>query len=231
MRLLVVEDEPDLADALGRGLRRQGYAVDLALDGNEGEVLATAHDYDLLVLDLNLPGLDGMELCRRLRRERPGLLILILTARSGFADRVAGLNGGADDYLVKPFHFAELLARVAALLRRDVRGRGETLAWDDLRLDPLARRAWRGNAPLELTAKEFGILEYLLRRRGEVVSQEEILEHVWDRNADAFTNTVRVHITSLRRKLDESAAKPRYLETLVGQGYRLGEPPAREERA
>ncbi|WP_052891157.1 response regulator transcription factor [Thermogemmatispora carboxidivorans] len=222
MRLLVIEDEPDIAHALAKGLRQRGYAVDVAYDGERGCMLAEVNDYDLVILDLNLPGLDGLEVCRRLRALRPALLILMLTARSKPDERVAGLELGADDYLVKPFYFAELVARIGALLRRDLRGREPLLCYADLKLDPVARVVWRGNQRLLLTGKEFGILEYLMRHQGEVVSQETLLEHVWDSQANPFTNTVRVHINSLRRKLGDVAEAPRYIETVVGQGYRLG---------
>ncbi len=196
MRLLVIEDEPDIASGLEKGLRQVGYAVDMALDGERGSELALVNDYDLLILDLNLPGVDGLEVCHRVRAECPSLLILMLTARSRPDERVAGLDLGADDYLVKPFHFAELTARVV----------------------------WQGNRRVELTSKEFGILEYLLRHQGEIVSQEALLEHVWDMQTNPLTNTVRVHINSLRRKLEDIAETPRYIETIVGQGYRVGTP-------
>jgi len=230
VRLLIVEDELDLANALARGLRQQGYAVDIAADGEQGWELAEVNDYDLLILDLNLPGMDGLEVCRRLRSSRPRLLILMLTARGRLADRVRGLDLGADDYLVKPFHFEELAARVRALLRRDLRVREPLLQWGDLKLDPAARIAWQSNHRLELTRKELGILEYLMRHPGEVISQEELLEHVWDVEADPFTNTVRVHLHSLRCKLGDDATAPRYIETVVGQGYRLI-PPNRPEKS
>lgn len=221
MRLLIVEDEVDLANALASGLRQQGYAVDVALDGEEGWYLAEVNDYDLLILDLILPGMDGLEVCRRLRTSRPELLILMLTARSRPADRVTGLDTGADDYLVKPFHFEELAARVRALLRRDLRVREPILQCGDLKLDPAACTVWKGKHRLELTRKEFGVLEYLMRHPGEVISREELLEHVWDREVDLFTKTARVHISSLRRKLGDDAENPRYIETVIGRGYRL----------
>jgi DNA-binding response OmpR family regulator len=224
MRLLVIEDEPDIASALEKGLRQVGYAVDIALDGESGSELALVNDYDLLILDLNLPGVDGLEVCHRVRAECPSLLILMLTARSRPDERVAGLDLGADDYLVKPFHFAELTARVRALLRRDLRVRVPLLQYKDVKLDPAARVVWQGNRRVELTSKEFGILEYLLRHPGEIVSQEAILEHVWDMQTNPLTNTVRVHINSLRRKLEDIAETPRYIETIVGQGYRVGTP-------
>lgn len=229
MRLLLVEDENDIASALARGLRHEGYAVDVSGDGQDAWELATTHDYDLLILDLNLPSMDGVELCRRLRASSPSLHILMLTARSELSDRVSGLDAGADDYLVKPFHFAELLARIRALLRRDLRARTPLLQCGDLRLDPATRTAWQGNHRLELTGKEYGILEYLLRHQGEIVSQEALLEHVWDMQANPLTNTVRVHMNSLRRKLDDMADTPRYIETIIGQGYRLGKLAPAEE--
>ena len=221
MRLLIVEDEADLAHALAKGLRRQGYAVDLAFDGMQGLELAEVNDYDLLILDLNLPEMDGLEVCRSLRAGQLSMLILILTARGRPDQRIAGLDLGADDYLVKPFHFGELTARVRALLRRDMRVRSPLLQYKDLKLDPTARVVWQDNRRLEFTAKEFGIIEYLLRHQGEIVSQETLLEHVWDMQANPLTNTVRVHINSLRRKLKDMAEMPHYIETIVGQGYRL----------
>lgn len=224
MRLLVIEDEPDIASALEKGLRQVGYAVDIALNGEQGSELALVNNYDLLILDLNLPGVDGLEVCNRVRAECPSLLILMLTARSRPDERVAGLDLGADDYLVKPFHFAELTARVRALLRRDLRVRVPLLQYKDLKLDPAARVVWQGNRRVELTSKEFGILEYLLRHQGEIVSQEALLEHVWDMQTNPLTNTVRVHINSLRRKLEDIAETPRYIETIIGQGYRVGTP-------
>jgi len=227
--LLIVEDEPDLAHALAKGLRHQGYAVDTAFDGVRGWELAETNEYDLAILDLNLPEMDGLEVCRRLRVSRPSLLILMLTARSEPEERVVGLDLGADDYMVKPFHFAELLARIRALLRRDIRVRVPLLQYIDLKLDPVTRVAWQGNRRIELTGKEWGILEYLLRHQGEVVSQEALLEHVWDMQANPLTNTVRVHVNSVRRKLGDMAEMPRYIETVVGQGYRLGAPGHVEE--
>ncbi len=201
MRLLIVEDEERLAEAIAQGLRRQDYAVDIALDGQTGYDLAVVEDYDLVILDLTLPALDGLEVCRRLRRERPGLPMLMLTARSRPAERVLGLDQGADDYLVKPFHLSELVARIRALLRRTQVNRTPTLTVGPLWLDPAAHIATCAGRRLELTGKEFATLEYLLRQSGKVVSTEEILEHAWGRDTDRFSNTVRVHLTTLRRKL------------------------------
>lgn len=221
MRILIIEDEPDLANALARGLRQQGYAVDIAENGERGWELGEIYDYDLLILDLNLPDMDGLEVCCRLRASRPSLLILMLTARDRVTDKVTGLDLGADDYLTKPFHFAELLARIRALLRRDLRVREPVLQVGDLKLDPATRTVWVGRQRLDLTRKEFSILEYLMRHAGEVVSQEELIEHVWDEDVDLFTGSVRVHICSLRRKLNDDIEHPRYIETIVGAGYRL----------
>lgn len=224
MRILIVEDELDLANALARGLRQKGYAVDIAVNGEEGWELGQINEYDLVILDLNLPKLDGMEVCRRLRSSKPKMLILMLTARSRLEDKIAGLDFGADDYLVKPFHFDELIARIRALLRRDLRVREPILHKGDLRLDPAGRIAWQGKRRLELTAKEFAILEYLMCHPGEVVSQEALIEHVWNEDVNLFTASVRVHIHSLRRKLGDSAECPQYIETITGVGYRLIEP-------
>lgn len=221
MRLLLVEDERDLADALALGLRREGYAVDVASDGESGLELASINSYDLVILDLNLPDIDGLEVCRRMKDERSSQLILMLTARARPEERIVGLDTGADDYLVKPFHFGELAARIRALLRRDLRVREPVLRCGDIKLDPAARIAWLGNVRLDLTRRELAVLEYLMRRPGEVVSQEELLEHVWGDDTDPFTNTVRVHIHSLRRKLGDESESPKYIETVVGQGYRL----------
>ena len=221
MRILIVEDELDLANALARGLRQQGYAVDIAVTGEEGWEKGEVNEYDLAILDLNLPEMDGLEVCRRLRDSKPELLILMLTARSRLEDKVTGLDLGADDYLVKPFHFEELTARIRALLRRDLRVRAPILKAGDLTLDPASRTAWQGKRRLELTTKEFAILEYLMRHSVEVVSQEELIEHVWGEEVNMFTSSVRVHIHSLRRALGDSAEHPRYIETVVGQGYRL----------
>jgi DNA-binding response OmpR family regulator len=221
MRLLLIEDEDDIARPLMKALRKQGYAVDVAYDGEQGYELAQVNDYDLLVLDIGLPGLDGLEVCRRLRASKPHLLILMLTARSAPGDRVTGLDMGADDYLGKPFHLEELSARVRALLRRDLRGRPSVLRCGALALDPTARKACIDGDHLDLTPKEFNILEYLMRRQGEVVSHEDLLEHVWDDATNAFTNVVRVHMGSLRRKMGEDAGQPRYIETVIGRGYRM----------
>ena len=220
MRLLVVEDEPDLAEALARGLRSEGYAVDVANDGNDGFVKARVYPYDLVCLDLGLPGMDGRTLCRRIREaDEPQPRILMLTARDAIEERIAGLDHGADDYLVKPFAFGELVARVRALLRRDGAGAGAVLRVGDVELDETYHSALRGGRDLRLTPKEFALLRYLMSRPGEVVSEGQLLQHVWDENANPRTRTVRVTVMTLRRKLGE----PQPIETVVGVGYRLRE--------
>jgi DNA-binding response OmpR family regulator len=226
MRVLVVEDEADLADAIARGLRREGYAVDVAYDGDEAVDKASVNDYDVVCLDLNLPRLDGMEVVRRIRADDVGqpTRVLMLTARDSTRDRILGLDEGADDYLVKPFDFDELKARVRALLRRDAGRSGAVLRVGDLELDSSRHDARRQGQPLPLTPKEFALLRYFMSRPGQVLSQEDLLEHVWDENADPFTNTVRVTVMTLRRKLaDAGDSQP--IETVVGRGYRLREQP------
>ncbi|TQS40448.1 response regulator transcription factor [Cryptosporangium phraense] len=230
MRLLVVEDEEDLAEGLRVGLARNGYAVDVAIDAETAYDRLTVNEYDLMLLDINLPDGDGFTLCRALRNgavPTPGdtdLRVLMLTARGGLDDRVRGLDEGADDYLVKPFHLAELLARIRALLRRDTNGSTATLTVGDLTLDTAKHSATLRDDPLALTNKEFGVLEYLMTRPGHVVPGEELLEHVWDSNADPFTQTVRVTVGTLRRKLGQGR-----IETVVGRGYRLRESEALRE--
>jgi DNA-binding response OmpR family regulator len=221
MRLLIIEDERDLSAALSRGLQRQGYAVDVAETGTSGLELLETVTYDLAVVDLSLPDLDGLEIVASIRPKRPELLLLVLTARSNPDDRILGLDAGADDYLTKPFHFAELCARMRALLRRDLRTRLPILQHGDLRVDPSERVAWQGRRRLRLRRKEFALLEYLLRRDGEVVSQEDILDHVWDAQVNPLTNVVPVHIASLRRALRDDPRAPRYIRTVIGEGYQL----------
>jgi DNA-binding response OmpR family regulator len=217
-----MEDEPDIAAALKKSLRDQGYVVEIACDGAKGRDALELSDYDLVLLDLCLPHMDGWTLCRHIRTHYPKLYIIILSAYSNVADRIRGLDMGADDYLVKPFDLREMHARIRALLRRDHASRDALLEYRDLRIDPSAHCAWQGNQRLDLTRKEFGILHYLLHRRGCVVSQEELLEHLWDREANPFTATVRVHINTLRRKLKDSVRIAPYIETIPGVGYRMG---------
>lgn len=228
MRLLVVEDEVDLAEALARGLRREGYAVDVANDGAQAVERLQVTAYDLVCLDLNLPDADGLDLCRRLRTdpslapgdEVPAPRVLMLTARDAVDDRIAGLDQGADDYLVKPFSFGEVSARVRSLLRRDAGRTTAEVRVGPLRLDAARFEAWRDDRRLDLTAKEFALLRYFMAHPGHVMSQERLLEHVWDEHADPFTNTVRVTVGTLRRKLQVDGEGP-LIETVVGRGYRL----------
>ena len=220
MRILITEDEKELAQALARGLRKQGYAADIAYDGEEALVLAEVNDYDLIILDLNLPKIDGVEVCRRVRASGSPTGILMLTARSTLDDRVNGLDEGADDYLVKPFHFPELLARVRAILRREGEPRHTILRSDDLVLDPNVQKAYFRREEIRLTTKEFAVLEYLMRNIGRIVSQEELLEHVWNEDANLFTHTVKVHIKNIRKKLSAVGADD-LITTVKGRGYML----------
>ncbi len=225
MRLLLVEDDESLAAVLDRGLREDGYAVDRAGTVLDATHLLEMNDYDVAVLDIGLPDGDGVELCRTIRSSSVHLPVLMLTARDGLSDKVAGLDAGADDYLTKPFDYPELTARIRALLRRPADSHTPVLEVGDLRLDPAARVAWRGAITVPLTAREFAVLEYMLRHPGEVVSRERLLEHVWDANYDGLSNVVDVHIANLRRKL-ASPDGPDPLETVRGAGYRVGEAPA-----
>jgi DNA-binding response OmpR family regulator len=227
VRVLVVEDETDLADAVATGLRREGYAVDIANDGEEALDKLAYTEYDLVCLDLTLPKVDGIEVCRRIRNgdtASTGTRVLMLTARDAVGDRVSGLDQGADDYLVKPYAFAELTARVRTLLRRDAGRSGAVLHVGDLEMDTARLLATRGGRDLELTAKEFALLRYFMTHAGEVLSTEDLLEHVWDEFTDPFTNTVRVTVGTLRRKLS-AGGEPPVIETLIGSGYRLHDQP------
>jgi DNA-binding response OmpR family regulator len=225
VRLLVVEDEQDLADAIAFGLRREGYAVDIAYDGDDALVKAAVYPYDLICLDLNLPGVDGREVCRRVvTRERPDdqprPRVLMLTARDGLPDRVRGLDDRGDDYLVKPFAVSELNDRGLALLRRDAAPSTTLLQVGDLELHSTKREARRAGRLLQLSPKEFALLRYFMTHPGEVLAEGHLLTHVWDENANPYSKTVRVTVMTLRRKLDEPGqAQP--IETVVGSGYRL----------
>jgi DNA-binding response OmpR family regulator len=221
MRILVVEDEPDLAMAVLAGLRREGYAVDLAEDAATALDKASITPYDLVCLDLNLPDGDGLDVCRILTKTDPRPKVLILTARGMVEDRIAGLDTGADDYVVKPFSLGELAARVRALLRRDVASAGAVLSGAGIELDAVRHEVRYHGVPVDLTAKEFALLRWFMLHPGEVHSAERLLEHVWDEHADPFTNTVRVTISNLRRKLGDAAAGDQPIETLPGRGYRL----------
>ncbi|HEY3501552.1 MAG TPA: response regulator transcription factor [Actinocatenispora sp.] len=217
MRVLVIEDERALTDAVARGLRREGMAVDTAYDGTIGHEMALTTRYDVVVLDRDLPGVHGDEICVDLVRSGALTRVLMLTASGSVAERVEGLELGADDYLAKPFAFDELVARVRALGRRATPAAPPVLRVADVELDPAKRGVLRDGRALELTRKEFGVLEELIKARGGVVSSEELLERVWDANADPFTTTVRVTVMTLRRKLGD----PPLIETVVGAGYRI----------
>ena len=223
MRVLVVEDEERMASLLRRALEEEGHAVDVARDGPEGVWLATENPYGAVVLDLMLPGFDGFEVCRRLRAAGVWAPVLMLTARDEIGDRVRGLDAGADDYLVKPFSLLELAARLRALARRDDRVRPVLLTAGDLKLDPAGKRAWRGELELDLSPKEFSILELFLRNPGVVLSRSQIIDAVWDFAYDGTSNIVDQYVTYLRRKIDRPFGRDD-IETVRGMGYRLRQP-------
>ena len=220
MRVLVVEDELRMASLIRRGLVTEGLAADVAATGEDALWMAQAHEYDAIVLDVMLPGINGFETCRRLRNEGIWSPVLMLTARDSVEDRVAGLDTGADDYLVKPFAFAELLARLRALARRGDTERPTVLEVGDLRLDPAGREVRRGDSEIRLSAKEFALLETFMRRPGEVLSRLHLLEHAWDFAYENRSNVVDVYVRHLRQKIDQPFGR-RSLETVRGAGYRL----------
>ncbi len=220
MRILVVEDDAAAAAVLSKGLREHTYAVDLAADGSTALEQASISDYDLIVLDVLMPGINGLEVCRRLRAERIAAPILRLTARGEPDQRVEGLDVGADDYLAKPYHFPELLARIRALLRRGPALASSVLQIEDLRIDTRTRRVHRGDRSIQLTSKEYALLEYLARRQGDVVRRADIAEHVWDDSFDPLSNLIEVYIQRLRRKVDDDH-RVKLLQTRRGAGYSL----------
>jgi len=220
MRLLIVEDERKLADTLKRGLEDHGHAVDVAYDGNDGLAMALAAPYDLVILDVMLPVLDGLTVCQRLRARAASMPILMLTARDAIDDRVAGLDTGADDYLTKPFAFRELLARIRALLRRDGPSRQPVLRFADIELNTLSRAVQRDGRPVDLTTKEYAILEYFAHHPNQLLSRAQIAEHVWDFDFSAMSNVIDVYVGNLRRKLGDER-EPRLLRTVRGGGYQL----------
>ncbi len=221
MRILVIEDNPRMAEGIQRGLRENGYAVDVSHSGFEGEDLAAGGEYDAVVLDLMLPDRDGVEVCRNLRRRSVSVPVLMLTALSSTEDKVGGLDAGADDYLTKPFEFEELLARLRALLRRGEASEGRVLRCDDLELDLYTRTASRGEAQVELSNKEFALLEYLMRNPNRVLSRIQIGEKVWDMNLEPGSNVIDVYVSSLRKKLDRGFDRE-LIHTVKGAGYRFG---------
>jgi two-component system OmpR family response regulator len=220
VRVLIVEDELRMASLIRRGLQKEGAAVDVTPTGEDALVLAGAHEYDVVVLDVLLPGISGFETCRRLRAQRVWTPVLMLTARDAVEDRVAGLDTGADDYLVKPFAFAELLARLRALVRRGESERPSVLEVDGLRLDPATRRVCRDSHEIALSAKEFALLETFMRNPGIVLSRFDLLEHAWDFAYENRSNIVDVYVRRLRAKIDEPFGRTS-LETVRGMGYRL----------
>ncbi len=221
MRILVVEDEKKMASFIERGLHEEGYAVDVATDGEAGWEYATTNEYDLVILDWMLPKMSGLTLCQKIRQTGQRTPVMILTARDAVEDKIKGLDQGADDYLTKPFSFEELLARIRALLRRPRELQEEAmLKSGNLTVDLLSRKAWVGSEEITLSQKEFALLEYLIRRKGEVVSRSQIAEHVWDLHFDPMSNTIDVYINFLRKKVDQESAKSR-IETVRGVGYRL----------
>jgi DNA-binding response OmpR family regulator len=223
MRILIIEDEHKIVNALREGLMQESFAVDISYDGLEGLNAALYEDYDLVVLDRMLPGgMDGVEICRKLRKAGKHMPILILTAKSQIHDRVEGLSAGADDYLVKPFSFEELLARVKALLRRPHESLGEILSASDLTLDTTSKEVARAGGQITLSTKEYALLEYLLRNKGKVLSKQNLISHVWDFDADILPNTVEVFITYLRSKVDKPFKEPNLIHTVRGFGYKIG---------
>jgi heavy metal response regulator len=223
MRILVVEDEKKVASFIRRGLESEQYEVDVAADGTAGLSRALTTDYDLVILDVMLPGRDGLDVLRELRSRGRAVPILLLTARAGLSDKVSGLDLGADDYLTKPFEFDELLARVRALLRRGAPAAPPTLSVADLHLEPATRKVVRAGQPIDLSPREYALLEFLMRNRGRVLSRTLIAQHVWGVDFDTFTNVIDVYVNYLRRKID-TPFEPKLLQTVRGVGYVLKEP-------
>ncbi len=222
MRILIVEDDRKIGAFLRKGLRREQYAVDLCRDGEEAIYLVQLNSYDVVILDIMLPGKDGFTVCRELREKSVLTPILMLTAKDSLQDKIVGLSEGADDYLTKPFSFEELLARIRALLRRNQDYKAGVLKEGDLEMDPLRRIVSRGGRIIDLSGKEYALLEYLLRNKGRVMSQSMIIEHVWDMDYEGASNTVNVHICHLREKIDKEA-KVKLIKTVRGQGYKVSE--------
>lgn len=222
MKILIIEDERDLRESIEEGLKINGYAVDACEDGELGYEMAFCENYDLIILDLNLPKMDGLTVLKNIRKENKIVNIIILTARNNIEDKVKGLDLGANDYLTKPFHFAELEARIRSLLRRKVIQEDVILSYKDLKFDTLSREISINKNHIPLTNKETSIIEYMLINKGRVISQEELLEHVWDSSIDAFSNSVRVHISSLRRKIKNEIGYD-IIQNIIGEGYMIKE--------
>ncbi len=223
MRILVVEDEHKIANSIKKGLEQEAFAVDCAFTGTDGFDLASSEEYDLIILDILLPGINGIEICKKLRSKQIHTPIMILTAKGQLEDKVSGLNSGADDYLTKPFAFEELLARVRALLRRPLSSQGQALQVGDLTLDTLSYEVRREDRKISLSAKEYALLEYLLRHPNQILTKEQIISHVWDYDANILPNTVEVYIGYLRTKIDKPFPdKQPLIQTVRGFGYRIG---------
>ncbi len=223
MRILIVEDEKKIADSIKKGLTQESYAVDVANDGNQGRDLAVTEDYDVIILDLMLPGMDGMQICSYLREEKIQTPILMLTAKAQLGDKIDGLNAGADDYLVKPFAFEELLARIKALSRRPKNNLGSVLRIDGLTLNTITFEVKRAGQLIDLSKKEFALLEYLLRNKGRILTKDQLINSVWDYDADVLPNTVEVYIGYLRNKIDKPFTnKLSLIKTVRGFGYKVG---------
>ncbi len=222
MRILVVEDEKKVASFIKRGLEEENFSVDMAYDGEEGLYMAETNPYDLILMDLMLPKMDGLAVIKELRVKGNKTPVLCLTAKDTVEDIVSGLDSGSDDYLTKPFAFAELVARVRALLRRGTQDRGAEIRFADLRLDPVAHKVWRGNKEIELTAKEYALLEYFMRNPNQVLTRTMIAEHVWDYTFDSFTNIIDVYVNYLRKKVDRDYDK-KLIHTVRGIGYVMKE--------
>ena len=220
MRILIVEDEKKVADFIKRGLKEEGYSVDTAPDGEAGDEMVMANDYDLVILDIMLPKIDGLTLCRKIRSQQILIPVIMLTAKDSVRDKVTGLDAGADDYLTKPFAFAELLARIRALLRKHDASSATKLQAADLVLDLVTHKVNRAGREIELTNKEYTLLEYLMRNAGSIVTRTMIAEHVWDINFDTFTNVIDVYINYLRNKVDQGHKK-KLIHTIRGRGYVL----------
>ena len=223
MRILLIEDNRRLSESLRATLTEDGYAVDTAFDGIEGEELALLTPYDVIVLDIMLPKRDGIEVCRSLRNQKKTTPILMLTARDALDDRVLGLDSGADDYLVKPFEIKELHARLRALMRRETDDKSGNLSIDDLRLDPATHYVWRNDQPIDLTAKEYALLEYMMRNPNRLITREMVIAHLWDYDQTLASNVVDVYIRRIRRKVDDPF-EVKLIETIRGAGYRMHDP-------
>ena len=221
MKILIIEDDERIAHVIQRGLKEEGYTVDVAHNGEDGEYMVLENPYDAVILDLNLPDTDGLQICKKIRQNKLQTPVLMLTARTSIEDRVKGLNTGADDYLTKPFAFSELLARSRALIRRNTSQKLPQYQVDDLLLDPIKHIVKRSDTILNLTAKEFSLLEFLLSHQGEVVTRTMLLEHVWDYNYDGLSNVVDVFIKTLRKKIASSGNKTNLIQTVHGVGYKI----------